>query len=269
VPKLPKEVLKEAFHVSGEKRYYLARVFYSLILGSEWDYAILGFTYMKILDDIIDEDTDGERAAARLAVQRKLIEDVYSGRPPEVHGLPVPEKFGWYACMNDRDNGSPVRQHFESMIETMEYDLRRRNQTSTRKELEAWAMKVGGTSIRYLAHFASPRYPLPDDFVDRASLAYLCADSLIDVEEDLEQGLFNVPAGEIEKRRITLEKNDPGLRQWMTEEAPRVMGMLDDVITESKRLNSLTMRLLTWLYLSRKQKGLARFAERQGFGGTA
>jgi len=269
VPKLPREVLKEAFQASGEKRYYLAKPFYALIFGSGWDYAIIGFSYMKILDDIIDEDTDGERAAARLADQRKLIEDVYSGRPPEVHGLPVPEKFGWYACMNDRDNGSPVRQHFESMIETMEYDLQRRNRTSTREELEAWARRVGGTSIRYLAHFVSPRRPLPDDFVDQASLAYLYADSLIDVEEDLEQGIINIPAEEIDKRGITLEKSDPGLRQWMAEEAPRVMGMLDDVIAESKRLNSFTMRLLTWLYLSRKVKGLARFAERQGFGGTA
>jgi len=128
---------------------------------------------------------------------------------------------------------------------------------------------VGGTSIRYLAHFVSPRRPLPDDFVDRASLAYLNADSLINVEEDLAQGIINVPAEEIDKRGITLEKIDPGLRQWMAEESPRVIGMLDDVIAESKRLNSLTMRLLTRLYLSRKRKGLARFMEQQGFGGTA
>lgn len=265
LPKLPREVLKEAFFASGEKRFLLSKLFYRLLFGADWDFAILGFTYMKLLDNVIDEDPDVDRAAARLADQRQLLEDVYSGRPAE-RELPVPEKFGALVCRYDRACGSQLRRYFEGMIETMEYDLRRRHRTSTRKELEAWAKKVGGTSIRYLAHFVSPRRPLPDGFVDRASLAYLNADSLIDLEEDLAQGIINVPAEEIERRGITLEMSDPGLRGWMAEESARVMRQMDESIRESKTLRCFGMRLLTWLYLSRKGRKLARFLEQQGIG---
>jgi phytoene/squalene synthetase len=269
MPELPREALKEAFHSSGEKNFHLAKLFYGLLIGSGWDFALLGFTYMKLLDDVIDEDPDTDRAVACLDDQRRLMEDVYSGRSPAKKALPVPGNYGLLVCRYDRACGSQLRQYFEDMIDTMEYDLRRRNRISTREELEDWAKKVGGVSIRYLAHFVSPRYPLSDHFVDLAGLAYLNADSLIDLEEDFAQGIFNIPSEEIETRGIELEMSDPGVRRWIAEESAKVMQLLDEAIEESKRVKSFKMRLLTWLYLSRKGKGLARFVERQGITSAA
>ena len=263
--KLPKAVLLEAFRRSGEKNYLLSKVFYSALFGSGWKYALLGFSYLKCLDNAVDEDPVADRAWSVLVSQRELIDELYAGTPTE-RERPIPDRYGYYFFSYDKSHGSPVRPYIESLIETMEFDVRRRGQVLSSAELDGYMLKAGEAVIRFLAHFVSKDLELPRPFVEHASRAYLYADSLIDLEHDLELGIINVSAEDIERYEIDLGGANGGLAQWMETQAQQITTLFDQALSKGRCLDHRTMRLLSQLFLGRKKRELRRFMEREGIG---
>lgn len=262
--KLPKQVLKEAFRASKEKNYTLSKILYSYILRlRDWEYSFLGFAYLKCLDNLVDEDIDAERSWSSLAYQKELINEIYSDKLIE-KDLRIPEKLGYYFFCYDKKNGSVLQPFIQSIIETMEFDIKRRNKVLSKSELDSHAIKIGGATIKYLAHFASKDLELPQIFIDQASRAYVHADSLIDMKEDLRVGIINIPSEDIERYEINLKIPDVRFYQWLDTTSKKVLRHFKEALKEANRLNNLSMKFLAYLYLLRKRNQLCKFLKQNG-----
>jgi hypothetical protein len=259
----PLALVREAFRAAGEKRFPLARLLYAAVLGARWKQAVLGFAYFKCVDRLVDEDADAGRALAVLAAQRRLMRHVYAGAvAPE--GLALPERFGAPVFADDRRIGAPLRAEFEAILASMELDTRRRGTLLGAAALDAYVREVGANVLRCLLYHAAPGVALPPAFVARASRAYLEADALIDLREDLALGVINVPAEDVASLGLSLDPSDPALRSWIARRAARVLDDFAVARAEGRRLERWSLRLLARMYLAGKERGLRRFLAREG-----
>jgi hypothetical protein len=262
--KLPKQILKEAFYVSKEKNYVLSKILYSSILRlRDWEYCFLGFAYLKCLDNLIDEEMNAESSTSLLTYQKELISKIYSNKLTE-KDLRIPEKLGYYFFCYDKENGSLLRPFIQSTIETMEFDIKRRNKILSSSELDRYAIKVGGASIKYLAYFVSKDLKLPQSFIEQASRAYVYADSLIDIKKDLKIGIINIPNEDIERYKINLKILDDRFYQWLDARSKKVLKHFKEALKETNHLNNLSMKILAYLYLFRKRNQLCKFLKQRG-----
>ena len=260
---LPREVLLEAARESREKNFGLSRIVYALFFGREWSWAMLGYAYMKVLDNVVDEDEDVARARAALAEQRRILDAAYAGEM-EPGGLASPERYGVLFCLHDAERGAGARPHFEAMLDTMEFDIERRGKVFSRAQIEAYFRDVGAATMRYLAHFVSPELELHDAFVHEASTAYLHADSMIDFEKDLHFGVINAPREDVEEFGIDLTPGAARSTAWMAARAPAILASFERAFAELRRVPSARFRMLARLYLGKKRSHLVKLLGKKG-----
>lgn len=255
---VPRETLLEAYRASREKNYVLARLLYGTLFGRAWRHAIVGFAWLKCLDDAVDEEPDADRAADTLRRQRRLMERVYGGDGLSGEALPIPDRFGVPLFRRDRALGAPLRPILEAILETMAFDVDRRGKVLSDAELDAHVVKLGGSVLRYLAHFVSMDLRLPDEYVEPASRAYLHADSLIDLAEDLRAGLINIPAEAMERYGIDPRSPGPEVEAWRRNQVPGITALFEEARSHTRRIDSRAMRLLSSLFLARKRRHFER-----------
>ncbi len=255
------EIVREAFGAAGERRYLLSKMFYTGVFGRRWEAALIGFAYLKCLDNAVDEEPDAVKALAVLASQRELIAREYAGASVGNTCAAV-ERYGHYFFQYDRTHGVWWRSLIETILETMEFDVRRRHVAVARAALDSYVLTLGEAVIRYTANFLAPGYPLHESFVRSASRAYLYADSLIDLEHDLRFGVINVPAEDVASWKLDLGAPNGRLRDWTASRVPIVFELFAEALAEASRLNGLRARWLARLFLSRKRNRLARFLQR-------
>ena len=256
--------VRAAFHAAGEKHFLLARVLYRWVLGPHWRDAILGFSYLKGVDNRADGEPDARRALAFLQAQRGLLGRAYAGESPP-GGLSDVEQCGYAAARADSSRGAPQRRWLEHVLGVIEHDVRRRHQLWDETELERWAGEAGRGLIHAIWGFVGRgRDGLSDGCAEWSSRAYMLADVIVDLEQDLPFGIFNVPAELIERLDIRLELGDPGLDRWVIEYTARVEAHFERALTELARIRSARMRLLGNLLLRRKRWEMRRFAQRRG-----
>jgi hypothetical protein len=255
------ELARDAFRDAGERRYLLSKLFYTLIFGRRWEAAMVGWAYIKCLDDAVDEEPDAARALAVVGAQRELMARVYGGGSLD-GSLAVPESYGRAFFAYDAARGGRWRRLIEIILDTMEFDVVRRHQVLSAARLDDYMVELGAAIIRYTANFLADDFPLPDAFLRSASRAYLYADSLIDLEHDLRFGVINIPAEDVAAWRLELAAPDPNRRRWVAERAPQVLGYFGEALAASARLPGLRVKLLSRLFLSRKRTQLERFLAR-------
>jgi hypothetical protein len=261
----PQALAREAFHAAGEKRYPLARIAYPFLLGPDWPYALLGWGYIKTLDDIVDEEPSAQSSGGVLKAQRELIENSYAGvlraKPnsrTEVYGEAF---FRW-----DRERGAPLRASVETVLWTMEYDILRRGCVASREEIDAYIVKMGSALFDFLTHFAASGLALPEELREASSRAYLCADTLMDLEHDLSFGLVNIPMEDLEAYSIDPAAPDAAaLHRWMADRVPGVEDRFDSAFALLRKLPFVKS---SWgqLLLAQKRKKFKRFVADAGLG---
>jgi hypothetical protein len=255
-------LVREAFHLSGEKHFAIARGLYPLVFGRRWTEAILAFAYLKCLDDLVDEDPDATRALATLARQRRVIAAAYAGDVPVEAALP--ERFGMPVFVGDRGRGGRLRAWFERLIGSMEFDTRRRGRQLDAAALDRYVVDLGGAVLALFAELAVPGVALPDAVVREGSRAYLYADALMDLPHDLALGVVNVPH-EDGDWQDWLAAGDGALHAWVAVRAPQVLAHFTHLRRELGRVRPWTLRAFLGLYLAAKRRKLRRFlATRRG-----
>jgi hypothetical protein len=260
--------VRASFQRVGEKRYGLARLGFRILLGRGWRIALLGFAYLKAVDNHVDAERDREQALAWLRERRSRLAQAYAegmlpGEPSEI------EADGLAFARYDRALGSPLRDWFEQELDVIEGDVSGRGATMSLAELEAWTIRAGRPVVLCITHFTSPRRPLPPECVDRISKAYLLADSLLDVEEDLALDVIKIPREAIERHGIRLAFPDPGIDRWLAEYGPVVVRELDDALRAIWRIPGLRTRVLAAMMLRQKRRRLRSFLESRAASATA
>lgn len=254
-------LVREAFRTAGERNYLLSKLFYSAIFGRRWEAALVGWAYIKCLDNAVDEEPVAEVALAVVARQRELLARVYDGRDVDPQ-LIVPESYGRAFFAYDAAHGARCRPLIETIIDTMEFDVRRRHSLVSAERLDTYMVELGAAIIRYTTSFLAADYPLSDAFVDSTSRAYLYADSLIDVEHDLRFGVINIPAEDVAAWQLDVTAANPRVREWVAQRAPAVFDYFAEARAAAARLPGLRVKLLSRLFLSNKRAQLTRHLAR-------
>jgi len=247
-------LVREAFALSGEKHFRIARRLYPLVFGRRWRETILAFAYLKCLDDLVDEDPDAGRALATIAGHRALIAAAYGDAAPPAARTTI-ERFGLPVFAADRARGSALRDAFETILASMEFDTRRRGGQLDAAALDAYVLELGGAVFAIFFALAGPRASMPPALVAAASRAYLYADALIDLRHDLALGVRNVPA---EDGGIDATDGD-ALDAWITGRAPAVLADFGRFTAELGNVRPWTLRVFVGLYLAAKRRKLRRF----------
>ncbi|MBX3023700.1 hypothetical protein KF840_02205 [bacterium] len=262
-------LVREAFDLSGEKHFGLARRLYPLVFGGRWTDAVLAFAYLKCLDDLVDEDPDGERALRTLARQRVAIAAAYDGDGAESAGA-LPGRFGLPVFIRDRARGARLRGALETILDSMELDTRRRGIQLSAAELDAYVVELGGAVLALFAELAAPGATLPPAAVREGSRAYLYADALIDLSHDLALGVVNVPREDGDWRTWAGAGAEGVRHAWIARRVPQVLAHFTRSRAELRRIRPWTLRVFLGLYLAAKRRKLLRhLARRRQAAGSA
>lgn len=256
-------LVREAFDLSGEKHFGVARRLYPLVFGSRWTDAILAFAYLKCLDDLVDEDPDGERALATLARQRRVIASAYAGEAAG-DGAALSERFGLPVFARDRRRGARLRPRFEAIVASMEFDTRRRGVQLDAAALDRYVVDLGGAVLHLFAELAAPGAILPPAVVREGSRAYLYADALIDLSHDLACGVVNVPREDADWRSWVGAGDETPRHAWVAARAPQVLAHFARLRAHLGAVRPWTLRAFLALYLAAKRRKLRRFLAGRG-----
>lgn len=272
--------VRASFRRVGEKRFVLARLGFRLLLGRDWRAAVLGFTFLKAVDDHVDADPDRERALSWFAERRKRLREAYQGREPapdrsEPEAVRRIDADGIAFARYDRAHGSPLRSWFEEELDVIEGDVADRGTAMAKLEdLEVWAVRAGRPIVLGMGYFIAPGVTLAPAYVDLASRAYLVADSLVDLKQDLELDVIKVPKDAIEKYGIQTRTNatggmrirfpDPGIDRWLEEYGRTVLGYMEATLEAMCDVPSLKTRVLHRMMLNQKRARLRKFLAKRG-----
>ena len=264
---LDPSLFRDAMRASGEPLPLQKKLFYAVLLGKDWRYSLLGYAYLRFVDDVVDNGQDAAVSSELMTEQRAFIAAAYDGTL-EQDEVVVPARYGLPFFAWDRGKGSPLKALMEAFLDTIEFDIRRRNQVQSASELDDYVLTTGHAFLRCLAYFATGKPEMPDPCLDLGSRAYLCADALMDLEEDLAVGLINIPAEVIEEYAIDLGKPEAGLERWRPVRAAEVLEYCRQARATVNLIDKLSLRLLYRFYLGRKKRRFLRFLRQSGLAGA-
>jgi phytoene/squalene synthetase len=253
----------EAKQASGEALPLPKRISYALLFGADWRYSMLGYAYLRCVDDIVDVGQDEATSLELMATQRELMDAAYEGtlKPEDAFG---PARFGLPFFAWDRDQGAPLRAEFKSFLDTMEFDIRRRGRVPSAAELDDYVLATGHAFLRCLAYFSTGNPEMPAPCLDLGSRAYLHADALMDLEEDLAVGLINMPPEVVEEYAIDLEEPTAGFARWRPVRAAEVLEYFRQAHSTIPSIDRWSMRILYRHFLHRKKRRFLRFLRTRG-----
>jgi len=253
----PLSLVREAFEAAREKHFLFARAFYPAVFGAEWRSAILTFSYLKCVDDLIDEDPDTERALASLGRQRAVIARGYSGEP--CPASTAPERFGVPVFRRDRGRGALLRDPVEAILDSMEFDTKRRGESLDAAALDSYVLDLGASVFALFSRLCAAPNELSENLVAEGSRAYLYADALIDLQHDLALGVINVPCEDIARLALLCRPGDKRLRAWINERAPVVFAHFARALEQLRAVPVRRLRYFLTLFLASKQRKLRRY----------
>lgn len=253
----------EAMEASGEPLPLAKRTAFRLLLGEDWRYSLLGYAYLRCIDNTIDKVVDRATSLELMAAQRQFIAEAYDDTL-DTGEVVAPGRYGLPFFVWDKDRGSPLRAQIEAFLDTMEFDTRRRGKVPSAEDLDDYFLRTGRAFLRCLAYFATGKPDLPEPCLDLGSRAYLCADALMDLEEDLGVGLINIPPEVVDEYAIDLAQPEPGLERWRPVRAAEVLEYFKQARDTVPLIDKLSMRILYRHYLARKKRRFLRFLRGRG-----
>lgn len=214
----PDEYCQQKAAGSGSSFYYSF-----LFLPSERRRAITAlYAFCREVDDVVDEGTDPQLAATKLAWWRSEVEGLFAGRPqhPVTRALePHLQAYGISAV------------HLGEIIDGMEMDLRQTRYLDW-QGLEQYCYRVAGVVGLLAAGIFGYRDAATLDYAKRLGIAFQLTNIIRDVGEDARKNRvylpmedlqrFNVPAADILAAKQTAE-----FRELMGFEAKRARSLYE------------------------------------------
>jgi len=208
----PDEYCQQKAAASGSSFYYSF-----LFLPAERRRAITAlYAFCREVDDVVDETSDAQLAATKLAWWRVEIANLFAGKPqhPVTRALaPLKDKFAITA------------ERLNEIIDGMEMDL-----TQTRyldwPNLERYCYRVASVVGLLAASIFGYRDPRTLEYAKNLGLAFQLTNIIRDVGEDARKNRIYLPMAELKQfgvpaADILQAKETPAFRELMTFEAAR------------------------------------------------
>jgi phytoene/squalene synthetase len=234
---------------SSKQSYLTARL---LADGDLVDDCLRAYAYFRWVDDTVDISLRStEERMEFIARQKNLIGRLYlHERPLE---LSPEEEMLADLIGHDRGQNSGLQSFIRHFMAVIEFDAHRTGRLVGRQELAAYTSCLGTAVMDGLLYFIGnghpyPRTPERNLAVVGAHLTHMLRDTL----EDLPVGFINIPAEDIEKNGIDLEKaeSEP-FRQWVRAQVEQARTCFQAGKTYIDSLEVLRARLAGVWYCAR------------------
>ncbi len=169
------------------------------------DDCLRAYAYFRWADDMIDVTFQSKpERIAFITRQKTLVEALYHCEHPR--DLCLEEQMLADLITHDRGTDSGLRSFIQNFMAVIEFDATRKGSLVTRRELSTYTAWLATAVMDGIQYFIGNGHSYPKT-VDRslavvgAHLVHMLRDTL----EDIPAGFVNIPAEDIEERRIHLD----------------------------------------------------------------
>src|SRR5438132_13759175 len=211
----PNEYCQQKAAASGSSFYYSF-----LFLPQQRRRAITAlYAFCREVDDVVDETTEMQVAAAKLAWWRSELANLYAGKPQH----PVTK-----ALQNHKDNFGITAQRLNEIIDGMEMDLRQTRYLDW-AGLERYCYRVAGVVGLLAAGIFGYRDARTLEYAKHLGIAFQLTNIIRDVGEDARKNRVYLPVEDLQRfgvpaADILQAKETPAFRSLMEFEAERARG---------------------------------------------
>ena len=176
------------------------------------------YSYMRCLDNIVDDiHNPSDYVRDLLDREVSLIENMYSANKTFTNCERdiILNKFIRY----DISIGCKLKKPFFTMLETLYFDLNRRNSICSKNDLNKYSYKMAHSFVSFMIHFLQIKNQNTDELISLAT-ASCQAYMLRDLYEDMENGLINIDRESFQKMNTDLGNlTSHDLRKWSIDKA--------------------------------------------------
>ncbi len=247
---------------SSKQSYITARMLADRDLADD---CLRAYAYFRWADDTIDVTLQSlEERIEFINRQKTLIDKLYRHE----HPLDLSPEEAMLADLiaHDRGPDSGLRSFIRNFMAVIEFDAYRRGRVISQRELTAYTTCLGTAVMDGLLYFIGNGHPYPRTpdrtlAVVGAHLTHMLRDTL----EDLPVGFLNVPAEEVEARRIDLGdvRSEP-FRGWVKDQVEQARACLRAGKRYIDSLDVLRAKLAGVWYCCRFE-GVLKAIERDGY----
>lgn len=240
--------------------YLLFRCFSRTISGCYYLAAI--YSYMRYLDDLVDEPTvSADEAMWILEEQREKILCLYDRR----HIIPKTDydvlllQFVEY----DLQNGSSLKNPLLAMLGSLFFDSNRIGRIMSHAELEEYSETMGSSFLSFMFHFLH-KAPSNEGQLKAVARAACQAYMLRDLREDLKKGYINVDEESIKLFEIDIrDPESNNFRDWIKERVQQLERQLKAFTRILREEQCFRNRLILLLFLEPRRHVLRRIRGNQ------
>ena len=220
------------------------------------------YCYMRHLDNLVDDITnDTYFLGSHLNRQKYLIECMYEGK--DVSIKTSDEMMLKIFIEYDISNECILRNSFLEMLDTLYFDLYRRNKILTRYDIDNYSFKMANSFVQFMFHFLKIKIDNPADIIALATTscqAYM----LRDLEEDIHNGLINIDKESILSCGIDISKLEShGVSQWINSQANKLYVQMDLIFTILSYKESFINKLIMLLFIEPRRYVLKRLIKNE------
>ena len=250
----PDEYCQQKAAASGSSFYYAF-----LFLPAERRRAITAlYAFCREVDDVVDDGTDAQLAATKLAWWRVELGNLFAGRPqhPVTRALlPFLQKY------------SLSQERLAEIIDGMEMDLRQSRYLDW-PALETYCYRVAGVVGLLAAAIFGYRDERTLDYARRLGIAFQLTNIVRDVGEDARKNRIYLPMEDLQRfgvpaADILQAKDTPAFRELMRFEAQRARGYYDQAMAVLPAVDRRAQR--PGLVMAAIYRALLREIEDDGF----
>ncbi|MCL0083511.1 hypothetical protein M1N77_03195 [Thermodesulfovibrionales bacterium] len=263
---VPNDLLTECLSIANITKYWPILRFASNLFGlRDIDFLVVSTAYFRILDNKADSDMDVSSAKAYIQKQRDIFVSLYEGEKgvSDIEGKHSSE-IRCAQIIASYDYSRKLYPFLIDLIDTIIFDTERRWKVLTERDVEDYFAKTGRCVLNVERHFFK-NGSYPESFVHFASLGYLWADTILDLEKDLDVGIINIPSEDIERFRLDL--NGPSLfsrHDWIRYRGDIIKWYLKEANNRLRKVRPCCLRLEASRMLRHKEKRLYRMLTKHG-----
>jgi phytoene synthase len=211
----PDEYCQQKAAASGSSFYYSF-----LFLPRERRRAITAlYAFCREVDDVVDETSDAQLAATKLAWWRTEVAGLYAGNPQH----PVTKALSVF-----KDRFSIARESLNDIIDGMEMDLTQSRYLDW-PNLERYCHRVAGVVGLLAAGIFGYRDPRTLEYARELGIAFQLTNIIRDVGEDARKNRIYLPMDDMKRfgvpaADILNARESPGFKELMKFEAERAKG---------------------------------------------
>lgn len=238
-----------------------SRILDFIIDKSKRDYLNLSFTYLRWVDDIVDNPaTPVEEKKKFILRQKNLLLSLYNDNNSLKPAVIEEACVFYFAQYAKSINNFILLDEVKNMVEALSMDVYRHECSGifSNDELDHYIELMSKSLFRILANFCPPDPHYSEEFYSGAKFGTLAL-MIRDLEEDIETGYINIGKEDAARYKLDIKslKNDGNFSLWLRDRIKYIFSLLDHEISQLHNM-PIKLRILACYSLAYRLPWIVR-----------